>query len=38
MVAELSTEAPPEPVPLLLISVRMIACILTQVVEGLGVL
>jgi hypothetical protein len=35
---ELSTEAPPEPVPLLLISVCMISCILTQVIEGLSVL
>jgi hypothetical protein len=35
---ELSTEAPPEPVPLLLISVSMIACVLTQVIESLGVL
>jgi hypothetical protein len=35
---ELSTEDPPEPVPHLLISVCMIAYILTQVVEGLSVL
>jgi hypothetical protein len=35
---ELSTEAPPEPVPLLLICVSMIACVLTQVIEGLSVL
>jgi hypothetical protein len=35
---ELSTEAPPEHVPLLLISVCMISCILAQVIEGLSVL
>jgi hypothetical protein len=35
---ELTTKAPPEPVPLLLISVCMIPCILTQVIEGLSVL
>jgi hypothetical protein len=35
---ELSTEAPSEPVPLLLIRVSMIACVLTQVIEGLSVL
>jgi hypothetical protein len=38
MVAELSTEASPKLVPLLLIYVSMIACILTQVIEGLGIL
>jgi hypothetical protein len=38
MVAELSTEAPPEPVPLLLICVSMIACVLTQVIKSLSVL
>jgi hypothetical protein len=35
---ELSVEAPPEPVSLLLISVSMVACVLTQVIESLGVL
>jgi hypothetical protein len=35
---ELSTEAPPEPVHFLLICVSMIACVLTQVIEGLSVL
>jgi hypothetical protein len=35
---DLSAEAPPESVPLLLISVSMVACILTQVIESLGVL
>jgi hypothetical protein len=35
---ELSTKAPPERIPLLLIYVGMIACVLTQVIEGLGVL
>jgi hypothetical protein len=35
---ELSTEAPSEPVPLLLIRVNMVACVLTHVIEGLGVL
>jgi hypothetical protein len=29
MVTELGVEAPPEPVPLLLISVSMVACVLT---------
>jgi hypothetical protein len=38
MVAELSTEAPPESVSLLLIRVSMIACVLTHVIESLGVL
>jgi hypothetical protein len=38
MVIELSVKAPPEPVSLLLISVSMVACILTQVIESLGVL
>jgi hypothetical protein len=37
-VAELSVEAPPEPVSLLFINVSMVACILTQVIESLGVL
>jgi hypothetical protein len=37
-VAELSVEAPPEPVSLLLISVSMVACVLTQVIESLGIL
>jgi hypothetical protein len=37
-VTELSAEAPPESVSLLLISVSMVACILTQVIESLGVL
>jgi hypothetical protein len=37
-VVELSVEAPPKPVSLLLISVSMVACILTQVIESLGVL
>jgi hypothetical protein len=35
---ELSTEAPPEPVSLLLIGVSMIDCVLAQVFESLGVL
>jgi hypothetical protein len=35
---ELSAEAPPESVSLLLISVSMVACILTQIIESLGVL
>jgi hypothetical protein len=35
---ELSAEAPPESVSLLLISVSMVACVLTQVIESLGVL
>jgi hypothetical protein len=35
---EISVEAPPEFVSLLLISVSMVACILTQVIESLGVL
>jgi hypothetical protein len=35
---ELSAEPPPEPIPLLLISVCMISGILTQVIEGLCVL
>jgi hypothetical protein len=35
---ELSTEAPPEPIPFLLIHVSMIAYVLTQVIESLGVL
>jgi hypothetical protein len=35
---ELSTETPPESVPLHLIGVSMIASVLTQVIEGLGVL
>jgi hypothetical protein len=35
---ELSAKAPPEPVPLLLISVFVISSILTQVIEGLSVL
>jgi hypothetical protein len=38
MVTELSVEAPPEPVSLLLISVSMVAYVLTQVIESLGVL
>jgi hypothetical protein len=38
MVATLSTEAPPESVSLLPIRVSMIACVLTQVIKGLGVL
>jgi hypothetical protein len=38
MVTELSAEPPPEPIPLLLISVCMISDILTQVIEGLSVL
>jgi hypothetical protein len=37
-VTELSIEASPEPVSLLLISVSMVACVLTQVIESLGVL
>jgi hypothetical protein len=35
---ELSVEAPPEPISLLLISVSMVACVLTQIIESLGVL
>jgi hypothetical protein len=35
---ELSVEAPPEPVSLLLISVSMVACVLTLIIESLGVL
>jgi hypothetical protein len=35
---ELGVEAPPKPVSLLLISVSMVACVLTQVIESLGVL
>jgi hypothetical protein len=35
---ELSTEAPPESISLLLIRVSMIACVLIQVIESLGVL
>jgi hypothetical protein len=35
---ELSTKAPPESVSLLLICVIMIACVLTQIIESLGVL
>jgi hypothetical protein len=35
---ELSVEAPLEPISLLLISVIMVASILTQVIESLGVL
>jgi hypothetical protein len=34
---ELSVEAPPEPVSLLLISVSMVACVLTQIIESLSV-
>jgi hypothetical protein len=37
-VAELSVEAPPEHVSLLLIGLSMVACILTQIIESLGVL
>jgi hypothetical protein len=37
-VMELSVEAPPESVSLLLISVIMVACVLTQVIKSLGVL
>jgi hypothetical protein len=37
-VTELSVEAPPEPVSLFLISVSMVVCVLTQVIESLGVL
>jgi hypothetical protein len=37
-VAELSIEAPPEFVSLFLISVSIVACILTQVIESLGIL
>jgi hypothetical protein len=37
-VTELSVEAPPEPVSLLLVRVSMVACVLTQVIESLGVL
>jgi hypothetical protein len=35
---ELSTEFPPESISLLLVHVSMISCVLTQVIEGLGVL
>jgi hypothetical protein len=35
---ELSTEASPEFVSLLLIGVSMVACVLTQVIESLGIL
>jgi hypothetical protein len=35
---KLSIEAPPEPIPLLIICVSMIACVLTQVIESLSVL
>jgi hypothetical protein len=38
MVTELSTKAPLESVSLLLIGISMVACILTQVIESLGVL
>ena len=38
MVMELSVEAPPEPVSLLLISVSVVAYVLTEVIESLGVL
>jgi hypothetical protein len=38
MVMELGIEAPPENVSLLLIIVSMVACVLTQVIESLGVL
>jgi hypothetical protein len=38
MVAELSAEPPPEPVPLLLVGVCMISGILAQVIEGLSIL
>jgi hypothetical protein len=37
-VTKLSAEAPPEFVSLLLISVSMVACVLTHVIESLGVL
>jgi hypothetical protein len=37
-VTELSIETSPEPVSLLLIGVSMVACVLTQVIESLGVL
>jgi hypothetical protein len=37
-VAELSVEPPPEPVPLLLISVCVVSGILAQVIEGLSIL
>ena len=37
-VKELGVEAPPEPVSLLLISVSMVTCILTQIIESMGVL
>jgi hypothetical protein len=37
-VTELSVEAPLEHVSLFLVSVSMVACVLTQVVESLGVL
>jgi hypothetical protein len=37
-VAGLSVEAPPEHASLLLISVSMVACVLTHVIESLGVL
>jgi hypothetical protein len=36
-VTELSAEAPPESVSLLLINVSMVACVLTRVIESLGV-
>jgi hypothetical protein len=35
---ELSAEAPSESVSLLLIGVSMVACVLTQVIESLGIL
>jgi hypothetical protein len=35
---ELSAEAPPEPVPLLLINVCVVSDVLTQVIEGMSVL
>jgi hypothetical protein len=37
-VTELSVEAPPKSISLLLISVSMVTCILTQVIESLGIL
>jgi hypothetical protein len=38
MVMELGVEVPPEPVSLLLVRVSMVACVLTHVIESLGVL
>jgi hypothetical protein len=38
MVTELGVEAPPEPISLLFVGVSMVACVLTKVIESLGIL